>query len=227
MKTLWNSLAIIAIANLFAIGFFIAWLGASRRLNPERVEAVRLMFQETVAEEAARLAKEEAERKAAEAAAKAQELPVGPPVGAQETLALRLQASELDLQRLARLRQEVDALQSAVQRERRLLDEDRETFQKERDAFAEMRKRIEEQEKSAQFQKALSTLAGMKAADAKATLSSLLEQGKRDEVIGYLDKMEERIRTKVVSEFVKDEESELAAQLLEELRVRGIFTPGP
>lgn len=62
MKTAWNIVAFIAIANLLGLLFMIAWLGASGRVDSARVERLRNLLSEPVAVEAARA--KEAELKA-------------------------------------------------------------------------------------------------------------------------------------------------------------------
>ena len=53
-------------------------------------------------------------------------------------------------------------------------------------------------------------------------LLALIGDGSRDEAVGYLNAMQDRARTKIVGELVKSGETELAAELLEELRIRGV-----
>ena len=70
MKTAWNIVAFIAIANLLGLILMIAWLGASGRVDSARVERVRKLLSEPVAVEAARVKETElkaiAQRQAAQ-----------------------------------------------------------------------------------------------------------------------------------------------------------------
>ncbi|MEO1511624.1 MAG: hypothetical protein AAFU70_06090, partial [Planctomycetota bacterium] len=77
-------------------------------------------------------------------------------------------------------------------------------------------------EGDAQFQKSLVVLEGLKAEEAVATLRPILDSGDREQVVAYLDAMEERARTKIFAELITQGEGELAAGLLEDLRVRGL-----
>jgi len=221
MRTIWTILSIIAVANLLALLAFAGWLGNSGRLNEDRLERVRSMFSETIAEEAARLEQEAAEAAAAEAE-RPELLPDGPIATSAQLAELRAQAVEMDLQRETRVRREIDDLRRALQLERDVLDEERAAFEADRQEFEQMRAEINAVEGDEQFRKSLSVLSGMKAADAMQTLAEIHRQGETDRVVSYLNAMEERIRTKIMSEFVKDGETQLAADLLERLRVRGL-----
>lgn len=225
MKAIWNIITVMALANLIAIIGFVWWLHFSGRLNMARVEAVRTMLSETIAEQASREAAE-----AAEAEAKAQQEAeatrmVGPPVTASETLSMRIETSEIDRQRIERLKREVKNLTETLARERRKLDEDRAAFEKQKQAFEDMRARIAAVEGDAQFGKSVEVLNKLDPADAKKTLAQLLTTD-REQVVSYLDSMSDRARKDVIAEFIKDGQQDVAAELLEEIRVRGLKAPG-
>jgi hypothetical protein len=82
-----------------------------------------------------------------------------------------------------------------------------------------------------QFEKALSSLVKMDPADAMSILSTMLglndtlmdpREKKYDEVISYLSAMDERPRTAILTEFLNAGENQLAADLLESVRLRGL-----
>ncbi|MGE3106841.1 MAG: hypothetical protein AB7G11_05080 [Phycisphaerales bacterium] len=221
MKALTTILTTLAVANLLALSGFIGWLVKSDRLNRERLEAIRAMFSTTITEEAA--SKAEAERQkqeaqdAAEAAAKALILPVR----SAEKLAQGKESADADLQNKLRLESELRALQEFLVRENdRLVRLEGDLKQREA-MFAQERKKIEETAGTEQFQKAMATLGGMKPADARAMLSELLGSGHADEVTAYLNAMDERQRSKVMTEFIKSD-PKVAASLLEQLRRYGV-----
>ena len=54
---------------------------------------------------------------------------------------------------------------------------------------------------------------------AKASLSALLDLGEKDQVVSYLSAMDERIRTKIITEFNREDPA-VAADLLESIRTR-------
>lgn len=221
MKHLFTAVALVAIINTLVLAGVAGWLAMNDRLDRGRLQQVRQMLSETITEQQAREAAAQAEQdRTAEAEALEARLSA-PPVSASELLTARIEASEIDRQVIARLRREVDDLKAELSRERRRLDDDRAVFVAEKDAFEAMRERLQEIEGDEQFRKSLSVLEGLKPADAKTTLQQLIDAGGQEQVVSYLDAMQARIRTKVMAEFVKDA-PDLAAELLEDLRVRGI-----
>lgn len=233
MKSVWMMLSTLAVANLLALLGFVGFLQATDRLDPARVERVRRILTETRSEEAARLATEqadaEAERLAGEEAAKA----AIPPRTAAQKLDERSQAEEADRQRHERVRREVDDLRRSLQRERAAVDEARARLSADQAEFDAMRTKIAAVEGDAQFRKALGVYEAIKPAEAKAALQEVLMPGGGvvspdglDQVIAYLNAMQERVRTKIVQEFVKDD-PKVAADLLEHLRTRGLEARGP
>jgi hypothetical protein len=224
MKALVNALSVVAIANLLALLCVGFWLYGTGRLNTDRVERTRDLFVEPYRLVQARQEREQLEAEAEAARIAAEQGPDGPPISAAESLAVRLAVSDLDRQRVERLRREVQDLQRSLRTERRLLDEERAAFETEREQFEQMRERLAELEGGEQFRKALASLEGMKPDDARVTLESLIAAGEIDTVVGYLDAMQDRTRTKLMSSFVGSDQQELAAQLLEALRVRGVET---
>jgi hypothetical protein len=222
VKSLIAAIGVVAVAHLLALAGVGGWLYSTGRLSPERVETVRDLFQEPVAIVQARMEREEAQAEA-EAASLAEQMgPPGPPVSAAESLALRLEVSELDTQRIERLRREVQDLQRSLRAERRLLEQERAGFDQERTRFEQMRERLKEIEGGEQFRKALASMEGMKADDARLTLQALLDDGDMEQAVSYLNAMQDRTRTKIIAAFVGNEQPELAAELLEALRVRGL-----
>lgn len=223
MKKLWNALAVMAIANLIAVVSFLGWLGLGGRVSPERVQKVRAMFTETVDQETERLAQAQAEADAlaAEQAAQAKKQ-AGAPIGAMEALDLRIQRNADEEQRLERVRKEIAQLQESLAREQRKIDASLLQLELERAAFTTERARIRELEGSKQFRKAVSVLEGLEAADAAKTLDELLRNGEQDQVVAYLNAMQERKRNAIITEVIATGQTDVAADLLERIRVRGI-----
>lgn len=221
MKKIWTMIVVLGLANVFALGGFVGWLGSSGRLSVERLRAIREMLTETVAEEKARIDAELALAAAAAAAAD-DGMPTGLPRTASELVAMRLEATEVDMQRIERLRREVEDLQRKLRRDQTVLDAQSADLQAEREAFLAMRDRLTDIEGGEQFRKSVGVLESLKSADAKAMLDEMLTEGDREQVVSYLDAMEERSRSRIMTEFVKDGQQALAAELLESLRTRGL-----
>ncbi len=174
MKTLWNALCVVAIANLLALGGFVGWLAQTDRLDMGRLREIRAMVSTTLSQEKAAkdaLAKaEEAAAKAAAAQARADQ----PPLTASEQLAARLEATALDQQRMERLRREVQDLQGRVDRERTLLDRERADFAETKRLFEASQGRALARAKDAQFRKAIETLESLKPKEALTMLREMI-----------------------------------------------------
>lgn len=221
MKSIWVIISTLALANLLALGGFVGWLAATGRVSRERVEAVRAIFSTTVADETT--AKAEADKAAKaekEQAAQAEKLST-PPVPAEERIKQQQEDAEVKRQTRQRLDSDLKSLRTFLVRENDRLQKWENDLRAQEAAFAAEQKKIRETAGSEQFKKAMATLAGVKPKEAQSILSELLAQNKQDEVISYLDAMDERARSKVLAEFNKAD-PKVAAELLERLRTRGI-----
>lgn len=226
MRTLWTILSVLAVANLLALGAFVAWLGGTDRLDLSRVRDMREMFSVTLTQQreddAKAKAQEEEELRAAKEKARMEQ----PPVTAADTLEIKLEQSKADIERLEAVRREVRILQETLRRERQALDEDRAALKKEREEFDRARAVVAETEGNAQFRKALATYEGLKPDQAKAALQELIDRKEVDQVVAYLNAMQERTRVKVISEFI-EADPKVATDLLERLRMRGLLASAP
>lgn len=174
MKKLWSVLSFMAIVNLLAILGFVGWLSSTQRLNMDRVRAVRGVLAPTLAEDAARLAEEEAKgEEATKAAALATKL-AKPPMTAQEKVAVRLDATELDTQRYKRLQADIEAMQASLRAQQDKLIADRRAFEEERTAFVKARTDVEGKAKDEQFKKTLAVIEGMDSKTAVLTLKQMM-----------------------------------------------------
>ncbi|MEM8835409.1 MAG: hypothetical protein AAGD00_06275 [Planctomycetota bacterium] len=220
LRALWAIISVLAVANLLAILGFAGWLTASGRLDPDRVERLRVMLAETTDEERDRLddevtqAVEQAELD--KAAARVGTLPLP----AEDRIRTGDRIEEVARQRYQRLERETNDLFASLRRERQELDQIREEFQAERDAWQAMREAVEARQSSEQFQKAVSLLGSVKADQAKAMLTSIITGGDVDQAVAYVNAMEPRAASKVLASFEKDDPN-LAAELLERVRLLG------
>jgi hypothetical protein len=203
MRSIWLILSMLALANILALGGVLSWLGATDRLNSERITKIREML--------AKPAAVEAEELAAQAVA--------------HTQAAEKAAEEEKLQRMLRRQREIDDLGSQLLRRQDELDRREKELVDRIATFEAQKSKYLEIEGTAQFQTALTTLEGLKAREAKATLEVLMTDGRNDEVIAYLAKMDERKRSGIMSEFAKEQPA-VAADLLERLRTRGVTAAG-
>lgn len=246
MKLIWNIVSIVAIANLLAIIGLVGWLVASDRLNSERMQTLRTVLGETTSAEKARLEEEEAERLAAEEAAKVE--PSGVAVSANELLQVRLEMSEIDRQRTELLQRQIKDMQSLLAKERAEVDEKWANLQSAQEAFRKEVARVAELDGGKQFKKAVKTLEAQKPEVASSLLQQLITNGPelvpelalestgddaqdpREEgmirAVAYLNAMQERSRNKLMDQ-IAQEQPLLATELLERLRVRGLMARVP
>jgi len=219
MKMLIKALMAVAILNLLAVLGGVGWIFVSGRVDKQRAMDVVEMFGETTGGRDMRLKSEEAEAAAAIAAEEVALPELA--MNSDELNDIRLQLTQIDRARLERMQREITDLQNTLKRERALLASERVDFESEREDFLAMRDRLEKIEGSDQFTKSLNVLKESKAKDSMAMLDVLIEQGKREQVVTYLSAMSTGVRTEVIAEFVKADQAELAAGLLESIRMRG------
>jgi len=224
MKSIWMIITVVALANLLALGGFVAWLKATDRIDGDRVRRIREILSVTVGQERTVL---EAAAQQAEANAKQEQdaarLAV-PPETAAEKIASAADTDDAQLQAVTRRRRELDDVLRVIERQRAELDTKAAAVTAERAAFDAGRKKIEQAMADAQFKKALATLEAQKPADAKNVLEAMIGEGKSWQAVAYLSAMDERVRAKVLAEFAKGNGA-VAADLLEQLRTHGVKTP--
>lgn len=237
MKRVWNVIAVLAIANLLAIGGFVGWLAATDRLNMDRLRELRETLKVTVTEEKAEEARVSAEaaekaKASAEAARRA-----GAPESSGQKIEDRRQAQDLLDQQLVRMREEARQLQVLIQSRRDELDRQSAALDAARKDFDQRQAEWKALSEDEQFQQAVGVLEAQKPADAMKILTAILDapplpqnadaatppRNKREIVIRYLASMGDRTRAKIIAEFVKVDDK-LAAELLEDLRKRGAET---
>lgn len=219
MKTLIRIVGVMAVINLLAVLGLTGWLVSQGRLDKERVLEVTAIVGETPQARAERV---EAARLEAEAANAPQPLSDGDTATADRRNEARVELTMIDRERLERLQREVRDLQTQLRQQRQLLERDRAEFEEDKAEFQAMRDRLYAIDGAEYFKKALEVLNGMKPADIVPVFNSMMGEGKSEEVISYLAAFDERHRAKVISEFVKGGEVDLAAGLLESLRTRGL-----
>ena len=226
MKGIGQIVLLLLAAHAISAGAFIGWLVMSDRLDETRARNVVDVFQETVSERDARLASEEADRVAAEEAEAEAARRAEPPLRPGQWIEHKLAQEEMGNQRLERLKEEAEAIQRALRSERAQFDRELEAFKKERDDFERMRRTIVETEGDEQFKRALDTYASLKAGAARDAMMVLIEANDIEQVVIYLNAMENRTRSKIIAEFHKDSPA-LAADLLERLRTHGLEARDP
>jgi len=227
MKTIWTIFCVLALANLLGMAGFVGWLVTSDRLNEDRARRVRELLTPTITEEKAKIATEEETAKVAAVNAKEEERMAGPPESATELLERNRASDDVAKQTALRLRREIEDLRRQMIGERAKIDDERKVFMAEKTAFEKMRENLAKTEGAEQFKQALGTLESQKAKDAQAVLQTMLDVKQQSQVVDYLAAMQERVRSKIMAEFVKSD-PKLAGDLLERLRLHGVgVSPSP
>ena len=220
MRSAWNTVSFLAVVHLLALAMFAGWLGYSQRLDRERLYAVRDLFALTTAE--ARMAREEAEK-----AAERQRL-------GEQALTPRATGDSAQGVRFAtRVQEQADQMQERLAVEARMLS--RQLAQREedlarREAEFEGRQEVWERSRQAelerrtneQFAQTVKQLESVPPKQGKRIIVELINTGKMDQAVTYLDAMAPRATTKVLREFKTDQETQLATELLERLRTFGL-----
>jgi len=220
LKAFFLAISTLAIAHFIALVGFAVWLHQGDRLNAERIERVRGIFAQTITaedaavEKQARLVAQEQEH--AQAAA----IEANPPVPTATRMSLIGDLDDLNLVTIERLRKESEDLRATIARERTQIEDARQKLADEREEFLRLREQIRESEGSEQFKKALQRYEGLKPDVARGVFQALIDEGETDQVVAYLNAMEARSSSKIISGFPPD----VAADLLERIRQRGVET---
>lgn len=231
MKRIWMVISTIALANMLAVAGFIVWLKTSDRLDGERLTKIRALLGTTITVEKAKLMAEETVA-ADEAKQKAEADKLAkPPQNSAQQIAEQARIRDIQQQDLLRLQQELRLLKDELATRERALAAQRAELDAGFKKLAEAKTEWERTLADTQFKAALGTLEAQKAKDTKATLQALMDRDgtnaagpNRKQVITYLAAMDEEVRAKVMGEFIKTD-AKLAAELLEQLRTRGIDAP--
>lgn len=225
MRGLWIALSTLALANLMALGAFTMWLNSSGRLSRDRVEKVREIFAQTVAQENAAVEAKAAEAVVAKKQDEEKARDKRPPLTSEQRLEIIREYEETQRQKNERLQRETRDLLNQLDIRRAEFERERAQFVAEREAFAAMREELVRNTSSEQFAKSLKVYESVKAADAASMLSIVMQddQGGKDQVVAYLNAMQPRVSSRIISEFNKRDPS-LAADLLERLRTYGLKT---
>lgn len=219
MKRLWNILSVLAIANLLAMAGFVLWLKASDRLSVDRLRQVRAMLAPTLADDAKAKADADAAQAADEKKKAEEARQSGVPESSEERIARQKETDDAAVQTVLRARREIDDLRRRLMEDRDALDKERTALAADQQRWAKQRQEEATQTQSKQFKQALATLESQKPKDAQQLLKLMVGAQQRAQAVAYLSQMQERPRSKIMSEFVKDD-AKLAADLLEELRIK-------
>lgn len=222
---------VMAVLVLMALHFaallgLVGWLGATDRLNEQRVREVVDTFTLTLAEqeqrERERREEELAAQDEAERAARLEAVADGPRT-LQDQLARQQRGDAVARHRLERLQRETSDLRQQIDRAKQLINDRREQLQQDREQFERFVEEHNERRTDEDFQQTVQMYEQLRPAQAKQMFQELIDDGKTGQVVEYLAAMQLRRAGRVLEQFQTPEEIRQATDLLERLRERGVY----
>ncbi len=223
MRTAWNIVSFLAVVNLLALLGFVGWLWQSDRLSTERIEELRTVLATTNAQdiEQARDAAAVAQQVQAEQHEQARRS--DPPMPAPQQIAAVNLVREQQQRAIARLEDERDLLLAQLDGVHREYEDSQQTFQQQQQQWYASIEDDRQRKQDEQFQQALKLYESIPPKQAQAMMTALVADGAMQQAVAYLDAMNARAASKIIREFKTAAETELAKQLLEELRTFGVL----
>lgn len=223
MRTFFTATILVLIINVLALGALAGWLGASGRLNKDRLRDAVAVFNHTIEEEARLAAEaEQAERDAQALAERAlrMEQVAGGPVTPESRLASIQVVDDKQRALLERQKVEAEALKRQLNAQQRLIEQKIAELDTKQQAFDQaIASKIEAMQQE-DFKEAIAMLEGIPPKQAKQVIQRWLNDGDQTQVVDYLSAMEERKAAKVLKEFKQPNEVAQAATLIDQLRQR-------
>lgn len=224
MKTLVAAFVVLLLVHLILAVGFVGWLGATDRVNGERLQAVVDLFEPTIAQQEELQA--EAEAAAAEARAARDQLMrlesvAAGPQTIEERLMENFEADEFDLHRLERLNAETEAIRLRLDQDKALIAEELAKLEAREREFEELLNRRTANMRDEDFERAYKTLEQLPPKQAKGVIEEYMAAGRLDDAVDYLAAMQLRKSAGILKAFKGEEDIENAALLIHKLRERG------
>ncbi|MEM8739788.1 MAG: hypothetical protein AAGG38_15105 [Planctomycetota bacterium] len=224
MKNLLAAFIVLVFLHLILAVGFVGWLGATNRIDPQRIQAAVDLFTPTLEQQAQR----EAEvRAAAEQAAAARDqlmrlnaVSQGPQT-IEERLMENFEADEFDLHRLERLNTETQAIRRRLDQDKALIAEELADLEAREKTFAQLVARRTAEMQDEDFRRAVKTLEQLPPKQGKGVIENYLAQGRVDDAVDYLAAMQLRKSAGILKAFKTQPELAQAAMLIQKLRERG------
>lgn len=222
MNSFLKLVIVLAVAHLLAALGFVTWLFASGRVDGERITRVREIFSTTIEQEKRARAEEESKASAAAADAdlvrRLRELPLASAERtdtdsrAGDRIELGLRTFEDKTRRLRdELRKDGDSLDQRIQSfEKRKSDWEK--------SIAADKQRVTDE----QFRKAVKNLESLPPKQAREVVLELVRTSRMDTAVAYLDAMSSAKASNLLKSFKSEEETKVATELLERLRMLGL-----
>ncbi len=222
MRSAWNAVSFLAIVNLLALSLFVSWLWGSQRLDGQRLAALRELFAQTIPQEREAAAEDARAEEARRRWQAQQGGAANPALSSADSMRASGEMQEQADRISTRLSDEAALLLEQLELRERELDRREAAFTARASAWEKARKDEEYRRTDEQFAQAVGQLERLKPKQAKAMIVQLVNDGKLQEALAYLDAMNERAAAKIFGQFNTDQDRRLATELLEGLRTLGL-----
>jgi hypothetical protein len=222
MNSFLKLVIVLAIAHLLAALGFVAWLFASGRVDGERLTRVREIFSTTIAEE--KRARAEEESKAAAVAADAdlvrrlRELPLA---SAERTDTDSRAGDRIELG-LRTFEDKTRRLRDELRKDGESLDQRIQSFEKRKSDWEKSIAADKQRVTDEQFRKAVKSLESLPPKQAREVVLELVRTNRMGTAVAYLDAMSSSKASNLLKSFKSEDETKVATELLERLRMLGL-----
>ena len=226
MKMLWNVIVGFILINLLAAAGFVGWMYIDGRINRDRIETVVDTFKLTIDQEKMQQANADAVKadaiKQQQQQARLESTAKGP-VTLDERLDNEQQMSEVAKARIQLLNEQNKALREEMDRFQSDFSTREAKLESDRAAFEKWIQDESNKTKDENFLQVVSLYEKQPPKQTKLAFQTLMGEGETGQVVDYLAAMSGRKAAAVLTEFKAPAEVAQAAQLLEQLRMRGRY----
>lgn len=222
MNSFLKLVIVLAVAHLLAALGFVAWLFASGRVDGERIARVREIFSTTIEQEKRTRAEEESKASAAAADAdlvrRLRELPLA---SAERTDTDSRAGDRIELG-LRTFEDKTRRLRDELRKDGESLDQRIQSFEKRKSDWEQSIAADKQRVTDEQFRKAVKNLESLPPKQAREVVLELVRTSRMDTAVAYLDAMSSAKASNLLKSFKSEEETKVATELLERLRMLGL-----
>ncbi len=222
MNAFFKLLLVLAIAHLLAVLGFLGWLVGTGRIDSDRLSRLRAMFLQPIAQEVAARGQAQADEDARKEGLD-REFQLGQIPLTSEERSGSSARNEERLQILMREKMEqLRVRKLAVDSEITKLAQEITAFENRKSGWEESIAAEKQRETDEQFRKAVRLIESMPPKQARLWILELVKTGKTETAVAYLDAMSAGKSANLLKSFKGDDETKVATELLERLRMLGL-----
>ena len=222
MNSFLKLVIVLAVAHLLAALGFVTWLFASGRVDGERITRVREIFSTTIEQEKRARAEEESKASAAAADAdlvrRLRELPLA---SAERTDTDSRAGDRIELG-LRTFEDKTRRLRDELRKDGESLDQRIQSFEKRKSDWEKSIAADKQRVTDEQFRKAVKSLESLPPKQAREVVLELVRTNRMDTAVAYLDAMSSSKASNLLKSFKSEDETKVATELLERLRMLGL-----